>query len=153
MLHFVQHDIGRAFSTLSGEGVDPAADMCYHLLCNTYSHTEKERNGAAHQRCDEATDVLSRPRIRAKYHLENGDIETVLRLILLCGEMVTPNRQVTTCRDPLADRFLEVAVDGKADVVVRGDEDLALNPFAGIPFIGPAAFLERLERPHPVHSE
>ena len=40
---------------------------------------------------------------------------------------------------------LEAAVAGRADVIVSGDEDLlVLNPFEGIPIVGPAGFLAML---------
>jgi putative PIN family toxin of toxin-antitoxin system len=95
---------------------------------------------------DELLDVLSRPRIRAKYQLEDDDIETVLLLVLLRGEPVVPGRRVMSCRDPLDDKFLEVAVAGKADVIVSGDQDLlVLSPFEGIAIVGPATFLAMLE--------
>jgi uncharacterized protein len=52
---------------------------------------------------------------------------------------------VSECRDPKDDKFLEVAVAGKADVIVSGDEDLeVLDPFEGIPVISPAKFLRLL---------
>ena len=48
---------------------------------------------------------------------------------------------VSGCRDPDDDKFLELAVNGRADVIVSGDEDLlALDTFRGIPIITPAAF-------------
>jgi predicted nucleic acid-binding protein len=48
--------------------------------------------------------------------------------------------------DPKDDKFLEVAVAGEADVIVSGDEDLlVLHPFAGIPILPPADFLQMLE--------
>jgi predicted nucleic acid-binding protein len=60
---------------------------------------------------------------------------------------VTPTKppSFTACRDPKDDKFLEVAVAGKADVIVSEDEDLlVLHPFRGIPIVGPAQFLEML---------
>jgi len=97
---------------------------------------------------EELLDVLSRPRIRAKYQLEDDDIETVLLLVLLRGEPVTPSRRVTACRDPLDNKFLEVAVAGEADVVVSGDQDLlVLNPFEGIQIVTAATFLAMLKKP------
>jgi putative PIN family toxin of toxin-antitoxin system len=88
---------------------------------------------------EELLDVLSRPRIRAKYQLEEDDIETVLLLVLLRGEPVVPSRRVTSCRNPLDNKFLEVAMAGKADVIVSGDQDLlVLSPFEGIPIASPA---------------
>ncbi|MEW5985813.1 MAG: putative toxin-antitoxin system toxin component, PIN family [Chloroflexota bacterium] len=95
----------------------------------------------------ELVDVLNRPRIRDKYHLSDEDIETVVRLILLRGEVALPIRRIAVCRDPKDDKFLEVAVDGRADVIVSGDEDLrVLNPFEGVPIVEPRSFLDLLAR-------
>ena len=95
---------------------------------------------------EELLDVLNRPRIRHKYGLTEEDIETVVGLILLRGEAVVPEQRISACRDPKDDKFLEVAVAGKADVIVSGDKDLlALHPFAGIPILPPAAFLRMLD--------
>ena len=94
---------------------------------------------------EELIDVLNRPRIRKKYRLTDRDIQTVVSLILLRGEAVVPEEQITACRDPKDNKFLEVAVAGKADVIVSGDQDLlVLHPFAGIPIVQPATFLQML---------
>jgi predicted nucleic acid-binding protein len=59
---------------------------------------------------------------------------------------VVPNRRITVCRDPKDNKVLEGAVAGRADVIVSGDEDLlVLNPFEGIPIVGPAEFLAMLQ--------
>ena len=98
---------------------------------------------------EELVDVLNRPRIREKYQLTGQDIQTVVSLILLRGEAVAPQERVTACRDP-KHKFLEVAVTGKADVIVSGDQDLlVLHPFAGIPILSPAAFLRTLDAEKP----
>ena len=95
---------------------------------------------------EELIDVLNRPRIRDKYRLTSQDIRTVLGLVLLRGEGVAPGERITACRDPKDDKFLEVAVAGSADVIVSGDQDLlVLHPFAGIPIVPPAAFLQMLD--------
>ncbi len=94
---------------------------------------------------EELVDVLNRPRIREKYGLGDGDIRTVVALILLRGEHVTPRVRIRACRDPHDDKFLEVAVSGHADVIVIGDEDLlVLSPFQGIPIVSPREFLDML---------
>ena len=94
---------------------------------------------------EELIDVLNRPRIRDKYRLTDQDIQTVVSLILLRGEAVVPQERTTACRDPKDDKFLEIAVAGGADVIVSGDQDLlVLHPFAGIPILQPAAFLQML---------
>ncbi len=95
---------------------------------------------------EELVDVLNRPRIRHKYSLTEDDIQVVVSLILLRGEAVAPEQRITACRDPRDDKFLEVAVTGKADIIVSGDQDLlVLNPFAGIPILPPAGFLQMLD--------
>jgi putative PIN family toxin of toxin-antitoxin system len=51
---------------------------------------------------------------------------------------------IRACRDPRDDKFLEVAVHGRADVIVTGDRDLLyLNPFRGIEILTPAEYLKR----------
>ena len=95
---------------------------------------------------DELADVLNRPRMRHKYGLSEADIQTVIGLILLRGESVTPVKRLQVCRDPKDNRFLEAALAGRADVIVSGDQDLlVLHPFEGIPIVKPAEFLAMLE--------
>jgi putative PIN family toxin of toxin-antitoxin system len=94
----------------------------------------------------ELVDVLNRPRLRRKYELSDDDIKTVLALIMLRGEPVTPEQPITVCRDPKDNKFLEAVVAGRADIIVSGDEDLlTLHPFAGIPILRPVAFLQILD--------
>jgi putative PIN family toxin of toxin-antitoxin system len=51
---------------------------------------------------------------------------------------------IHACRDPRDDKFLEVAVHGRADLILTGDADLlALHPFRGIAILTPAEYLER----------
>jgi predicted nucleic acid-binding protein len=46
--------------------------------------------------------------------------------------------------DPKDDKFLEVAVHGRADLIVTGDRDLLdLHPFHEILILTPAQYLER----------
>lgn len=59
-------------------------------------------------------------------------------------ELVASTQVVRACRDPKDDKFLEAAVNGRADVVITGDKDLlVLNPFSGIPIMTPAEYLEQ----------
>ena len=76
---------------------------------------------------EELVDVLNRPRIRDKYQLTQPDIQAIVALILVRGEAVQPQERIAACRDPKDDKFLEIAVAGKADAIVSGDET---NAFA-----------------------
>jgi putative PIN family toxin of toxin-antitoxin system len=59
------------------------------------------------------------------------------------AELVPIVERIHACRDPDDDKFLELAVNGRADVIVSGDHDLlVLNPFRGIPIIDPGAFIQ-----------
>jgi putative PIN family toxin of toxin-antitoxin system len=59
--------------------------------------------------------------------------------VLAAAELVPITERIAACRDPKDDKFLELAVNGHADLIVSGDADLlALNPFRGIPIITPA---------------
>jgi putative PIN family toxin of toxin-antitoxin system len=88
---------------------------------------------------------LALPRIRIKYHLDDEAVEAIMALILLRGEPVTPMRRIQACLDPKDDVLLEVAVAGRADFIVTGDDDLlVLHPFESIPIVGPAEFLDAL---------
>ena len=59
-------------------------------------------------------------------------------------EIVEVLQPIRASRDPKDDRFLEAAVNGRADVLVTGDKDLLeLHPFRGIAILRPAAYVER----------
>lgn len=67
----------------------------------------------------------------------------LLRLAALI-EIVEIVQEVRASRDPNDDKFLEAALNGRADVVVSGDKDLlTLNPFRGIEILTPAAYVAR----------
>ena len=70
-----------------------------------------------------------------------------VRRIFSKAELVTITEQIVACRDPTDDKFLELAVNGRADVLVTGDLDLlVLNPFRGLPIITPRVFVHELAR-------
>lgn len=93
---------------------------------------------------DELIDVLGRPRFHTKYRIEQQEVEALVGLIVLKGELVVSTQTIRACRDPKDDMVLEAAVAARADIIVSGDKDLlVLNPFEGIPIVGPAEFLAR----------
>jgi putative PIN family toxin of toxin-antitoxin system len=69
---------------------------------------------------------------------------TALRHIRSISIVVAIPYPIRACRDPRDDKFLEVAVHGRADLILTGDTDLlALNPFRGIAILTPAEYLEQ----------
>lgn len=55
------------------------------------------------------------------------------------AEFVPVIQVVRECRDPDGDKFLEVAVNGRADVIITGDADLlAKNPWRGVAVVSPS---------------
>jgi len=51
---------------------------------------------------------------------------------------------IRASRDPNDDKFLEAAVNGRADALVTGDKDLLeLHPFRGIAILTPSAYVDR----------
>jgi putative PIN family toxin of toxin-antitoxin system len=60
------------------------------------------------------------------------------------AEIVPTIQIVRECRDPKDDMFLEVVLNGRADVIVTGDADLlGTNPWRGIAVEAPADHLRR----------
>lgn len=70
-----------------------------------------------------------------------------LAKVLTGAELVAITERIAACRDPKEHKFLELAVNGHADLIVSGDADLlALNPFRGIPIVTPATFVRQIAR-------
>ncbi len=62
------------------------------------------------------------------------------------SESVDIKEEIKACRDAKDDKFLELAVNGHADLIVTGDADLlALNPFREIEIITPSFFINRFQ--------
>lgn len=88
----------------------------------------------------ELADVLARPKFDAYVTVE--DRQEFLRLLGRIAEMVPIVYTVHDCRDPKDNKFLELAVNGEAGVIITGDEDLlVLNPYRGIRIVTPSAYL------------
>ncbi|MBE9004267.1 putative toxin-antitoxin system toxin component, PIN family [Fortiea sp. LEGE XX443] len=51
---------------------------------------------------------------------------------------------INACRDSKDDKYLELAVNGQATIIISGDQDLlVLNPFKNIPIVTVRQFLEQ----------
>ena len=82
---------------------------------------------------------------RAKFatYIRSGTLEPYLEKVQSIATFVPILTPIRACRDPRDDKFLEVAVNGRADAIVTGDQDLlVLNPFRGIAILSPAGYLE-----------
>jgi putative PIN family toxin of toxin-antitoxin system len=89
----------------------------------------------------ELREVLQRPKF-ARF-IKPGLMEPYLADVWNAAEQIIVSTPIHACRDPKDDKFLEVAVHGKAGAIVTGDQDLlVLNPFRGIAILTPRAYLE-----------
>ncbi|MFZ0395326.1 MAG: putative toxin-antitoxin system toxin component, PIN family [Terracidiphilus sp.] len=91
---------------------------------------------------EELRTVVARPKF-SRYI--RSEIETpFLDQVWAISELVAIPSPIRACRDPRDDKFLELAVHGRADLLLTGDADLlALHPFHGVTILTPAAFLSR----------
>jgi uncharacterized protein len=90
----------------------------------------------------ELTEVLSRSKF-ARY-VSRRERELFLAQFGSAAEFVPIIRLVRECRDPKDDKFLEVALNGRADVIISGDADLlSLNPWREIQVLSPRDLLKR----------
>ena len=89
----------------------------------------------------ELEEVLSRPKFEALIVRE--DAVAVLELNATRGEMIDASSVIAECRDPKDDKFLSLAIDGKADAIISRDPDLlVLHTFRNIPILTPADFIQ-----------
>lgn len=90
---------------------------------------------------EELAEVLSRPKFDA--WISQADKQEFFRLLSRIAEIVTVTYPVQACRDSKDDKFLEVAVNGQADLILTGDNDLlVLDPFHSVRIVTPARYLE-----------
>ncbi len=90
---------------------------------------------------NELADVLARPKFDRYISLE--DRQQFLRLLGRLAEFVPIVYPVHACRDPRDDKFLEVALNGKAELILTGDADLlALHSWQGIAILSPGSYLK-----------
>jgi putative PIN family toxin of toxin-antitoxin system len=65
-----------------------------------------------------------------------------IRSVLDEVETVKITSHIADCTDPKDNKFLELALDGKANYIITGDDDLLrMTPFRGIEIVTPADFL------------
>lgn len=68
-----------------------------------------------------------------------------LNKILQHTSIIHIDKEIEKCRDPKDNKFLSLAVSGKADYIVTGDKDLlVLEHIKNIPILTPREFLDSL---------
>jgi uncharacterized protein len=95
---------------------------------------------------EDTMDELKAVLFRSKFDRYVSREERVLFLAQLgsVAEFMPIIRLVRECRDLKDDKFLEVALNGMADVIITGDADLlGMHPWRSIVILPPAKFLER----------
>lgn len=85
--------------------------------------------------------VANRPKF--KKYFEKGDLELLLDLFDVYGELVTVRSDIKICRDPKDNFILSLANDGKANFLVTGDKDLlTIKKIGRTKIIGFSEFLK-----------
>ena len=88
----------------------------------------------------ELAEVLGREKLN-KYLREEERMRFLIAL-LKETELIEITEQVSDCRDENDNKFLELALSGKADSIISGEYDLlVLNPYRGVSIINPRDFL------------
>jgi putative PIN family toxin of toxin-antitoxin system len=88
----------------------------------------------------ELAEALSRPKFDPYVSLT--DRQRFFELFARVAEWVPVTTTIRRCREPKDDKFLELAVDGKADWIITGDKDLLeLLPFQSTSILTPSAAL------------
>ena len=91
---------------------------------------------------DELNNVLSRPKFER--YVSQSKRERFLLSLVQKSTLIEIQEKIEECRDPKDNKFLELAIDGKATEIVSGDQDLLiLHPFRGIPIVTVSQFLTK----------
>ena len=103
---------------------------------------------------EELIHVLSYPRVARQVHLEEDELTAILAGLLSQAE-VTPGRLRLpgVTRDPKDDAVVACAVEGEADYIVSGDQDLlVLGRYETVQVVTPRQFVDILAPPAPQPS-
>jgi uncharacterized protein len=88
----------------------------------------------------ELTKVFTREKFDR--YLSQEDCLLFLSSLSRDAEIIGIRETITVCRDPKDDKFLELALSGKATALITGDKDLLdLHPFRSLPILAPKDFL------------
>lgn len=96
---------------------------------------------------DELAHVLTYPRIVKRIRLDESEVDAILAALLSQAEMAPGELELPgVTRDPKDDAVVACAVEGEADYIVSGDEDLlVLNVYKEVKIVTPRQFMSILE--------
>jgi len=91
---------------------------------------------------DELKEVLSRSKFDG--YISRRERAVFLAQLESISEPIPTIQLVRECGDPKDDKFLEVALNGRADAIITGDADLLrMNPWREVGIISPTEYLEK----------
>ena len=83
-----------------------------------------------------------------KFNAPQNEVEVLNAFFIWKGKVVEPKQKFNVIKeDPSDNKFLEVAIEGKADYIVSGDKDLLrIKNFMRIQIISPAEMASILKK-------
>jgi putative PIN family toxin of toxin-antitoxin system len=92
----------------------------------------------------ELREVAERPKFDR--YLKIAERQDFVERYASATKLIPISEAVRDCRDAKDDKFLELALSGRADVIVTGDVDLlCLHPWRGVAILIPADYLAQLD--------
>ena len=90
---------------------------------------------------DEYRDVIFRPKFDRYVSTERR--QRILDLVVVAADRIERPAAVHECSDPKDDKYLALALAGKAEVIVSSDVHhlLSMHPWRGISILSPADYL------------
>lgn len=91
---------------------------------------------------DELKGIFARPKFDR--YVSREERAVFLAQLESVAEFVPTVQIIRECRDPGDDKFLEVALNGRADLIITGDADLLrMHPWRGIEIFSPADYIKQ----------
>jgi putative PIN family toxin of toxin-antitoxin system len=92
----------------------------------------------------ELVSTIHKPKF-LKYFSKRPELpEELIFSYLKASQQILIQHDVSACRDHKDNKYLNLALSGKADLIISGDQDLlVLHPFESIPIITSTEFLNR----------
>lgn len=96
---------------------------------------------------EEVEDVLNRQKLIERHRLSSGEIRELIINLASVSDIIIVKSDVRIIQnDPEDDKFIQCAIDGKADYIISGDNHLLeLKSFQQIKILSPKDFLKYSE--------